>query len=331
MSTRTMNRAATAIVALWLAAPAQAAGLVTPKDGWASWQVEAVEGAPAQCCWDGWKERNPVHSTCKLDEERHNFGTRNEAKTDSVRVYARFAAGKVDRLRAVSSSCPIEARTPIADLGVVAADDSARWLIALDRQGSVRSEEHDVLAALAMHRGPLALDALSTMARSDTRRETRRHAVFWLGLLRGAEGFGVVESLMFGDPDAELRKHASFAVSQSKSPRTAASLIKLGNSDRDGGVRAQAWFWLAHTGAPEAEAAILAALRKDADEDAGEQGVFALSQLPGERAPRALIKVAEDQTLTRAQRKRAVFWLGQSESQEAQSYLEKVLTGKLVR
>jgi hypothetical protein len=47
--------------------------------------------------------------------------------------------------------------------------------------------------------------------------------------------------------------------------------------------------------------------------------------LPDDRAAKALIEVAQDQTLPREQRKRAVFWLSQSESDAAQAYLEKVL------
>ncbi|NJO12965.1 MAG: hypothetical protein HC872_05290, partial [Gammaproteobacteria bacterium] len=88
---------------------------------------------------------------------------------------------------------------------------------------------------------------------------------------------------------------------------------------------AKAWFWLAQTGAPEAESAIGAALRKDADADVREEAIFALSELPDERAPLALIAVAEDRSLSREQRKQAVFWLSQSNSDVAQAYLEKVL------
>ena len=94
-------------------------------------------------------------------------------------------------------------------------------------------------------------------------------------------------------------------------------------------MRAQAWFWLAHTGASGAEEAITAALKKDKDDQVREQAIFALSQLPDERATRALIKVAEDRSLSREQRKRAVFWLAQSESKGAQKYLEKVLAGNV--
>jgi HEAT repeat protein len=143
--------------------------------------------------------------------------------------------------------------------------------------------------------------------------------------MRGSAGAEAVTDRMFNDPHSGLREHAAFALTQSKSPRMAANLIKLGSSDKDSNVRAQAWFWLAHSGVPEAEAALEAAARKDPDMHVREQAIFALSQLPDERGTRALIKAAEDKSLGNEQRKRAVFWLAQSESKSAQSYLEKVL------
>ena len=73
---------------------------------------------------------------------------------------------------------------------------------------------------------------------------------------------------------------------------------------------------------------IVAALKRDADEDVREQAIFALSQLPDERATQALIATAEDQSLSREQRKRAVFWLAQSESEAAQRYLEQILASR---
>jgi HEAT repeat protein len=109
----------------------------------------------------------------------------------------------------------------------------------------------------------------------------------------------------------------------------AADLIKLGNTDKVGDVRSKAWFWLAQTGATEAERAIGEAARKDPDGDVREEAVFALSQLPDERATRALIAAAEDQSLSREQRKRAVFWLSQSRSDSAVAYLDRVLSKSL--
>jgi hypothetical protein len=308
-----------------------AADLKLPQDGWASWQVEAVEGAPDWCCWSSWDNREGSRTSCRLDD-RGNSGNRDHTTIDAVKVYARVAGGKVERVRVLSATCPVEAATPIHELGTVATDDSASWLIALSKRSGDAATSHDlgenVLAALAMHRGERAQDALTEMARGDARTETRKQAVFWLALLRGAAGAEVATSVMFNDKDPELRQHGAFAITQSKSPRVASDLIRLGNTDKEGEVRAQAWFWLAQTGAANSEEAIVAALKKDDDDHVREQAVFALSQLPEERATRALIDVVKDRSFSHEQRKRAMFWLAQSEAKGAETYLEKVLAGR---
>jgi HEAT repeat protein len=55
-----------------------------------------------------------------------------------------------------------------------------------------------------------------------------------------------------------------------------------------------------------------------------DQAVFALSQLPADRASRALIALAEDKSLPCHDRKQAIFWLGQLKSDAAVLYLDKL-------
>jgi HEAT repeat protein/PBS lyase HEAT-like repeat-containing protein len=324
-------RTAAMLLALATVSPAQPAELKLPDEGWVSWQVAAVDNAPAWCCWSSWHDRDASRMSCLLDGIQEGYGTRSgEATTDAVKIYARVAGGKIDRLQALSASCPVEAKTTIRVLDNVTAEDSARWLIAHAKQGGADAATHrpfgeSALAALAMHRGDLARDALAEFARRDADTEIRKWSVFWLAMVRGVEGADIVSSVMFSDKDAELRKHAAFAIAQTKSPRAAPDLIRLGNTDKVGEVRAQAWFWLAQMGASDAESAIAQALRRDTDDDVREQAIFALSQLPEDRATQALIAAAEDRTLSVEQRKRAVFWLSQSEADSAQAYLEKVL------
>jgi hypothetical protein len=314
-----------------LGAPAFSAELPLPRDGWTSWQVPAVDGAPAWCCTRNWRDAEPQRMACRLDGHRDGYGTRDGASsTDSVKVYARMAGGKVESLQVFAAGCPVESNSPVQDLGTVSADDSARWLIARARQDvtdAVTGQPlgESALAALAMHRGDLARDSLADFARKDARSDTRKWAVFWLALMRGSEGADITSSVMFADAEEEVRRHAAFSLSQSKSARAVPDLIRLAKTDASGEVRGQAWFWLAHTGAPDVEREIGAALRTDSDDHVREQAVFALSLLPGERAPRALIAAAEDRSLTREQRKRAIFWLSQSRSDAAQAYLDQVL------
>jgi HEAT repeat protein len=324
---KTFIGSAALCVALSFATPSNSAELPLPKDGWVSWEVPAVENSPAWCCWSSWdKGKQLVNAaTCDLDAKSQGYGTRDKLKTDAVRVYARLAGGKVERVRGLAASCPVETRTPIQKLDNIATDESARWLLGLAKDGNKEYDEAS-LSALAMHRGNFTFDALSTMARSDPQEEARKHAIFWLALLRGMPGADLTANFMFNDPSAEVRQHAAFALAQSESPRKAADLIKLGQTDKDDKVRGQAWFWLAHTGDAKAEAMIVAAAKQDPDKNVREQAIFALSQLPDERATPALIRAVEDRSISRDQRERAMFWLAQSDSPGAQTYLDKVLT-----
>jgi hypothetical protein len=261
-------RTALLIASFALASQAFAAELQLPSEGWASWEVAAVDAAPAYCCWaNGRDYRNAPQAPCRLDNEANGYGNRDDETTDAVRIYARVAGGKVDRLRVLAASCPVEAATPIRDLGTVAEDDSARWLIGLDKQtdqstGKRHGIGNHILAALAINRGNVARAALADMARNDARTETRKQAVFWLALVRGRDGEDIVSSVVLNDKDQDVREHA----------------------------------------------------------------VFALSRLPDDRATPALIAVAENRTLSRDLRKKAVFWLSQSNSDSAQAYLDRVLS-----
>lgn len=306
-----------------IVANAFAAELAFPRDGWASWQVPAVDNAPDWCCYGEWNSQVDRHRACALDAKHSSYSSRDEETTDFVRVYARFADGKIDLLRALSATCPVQTSTAIQDLGTPAVDDSARWLTSLAR--TQERLAHDALAALAIHRGEVAHDALVSIATRATLKDSRKHAVFWLARLRGREGAQIATSIMFNDADAWMREHAAFSVSQSISPTADKDLIRLANTDSNANVRAHAWFSLAMTQSSATEAAIEAALRKESNRDVRERAIFALSQLPDERAPRALIKVAQDKSLAREERKRAIFWLAQSESDAAQTYLQEVL------
>lgn len=251
---------AAAVTALTLAPQARTAELPLPKDGWVSWQVEAVEGAPAFCCWSSWDRRVADTRTCDLDGDSPGYGSRDEAKTDSVRVYARFAKGQLERLRTLASACLVTAKTPIQPIDGIATDDSTRWLAGLRKQGSFGE---DALASLAVHRGDVAFGTMQRIARDDADADTRKRAIFWLALLCGTPGAELAKTALYNDSDPDVREHA----------------------------------------------------------------VFALSLQPDELAAKALIAAAEDRALPRELRKRALFWLAQSESPVATAYLEKVLLG----
>src|SRR5689334_11804846 len=95
---RSLSTAALCLTSMMLGPQALAAELKLPADGWSSWEVAAVDDAPAFCCWNnGHTARGGAWTSCKLDGNDGGFGSRDDETTDTVRIYARTVGGKVDR------------------------------------------------------------------------------------------------------------------------------------------------------------------------------------------------------------------------------------------
>jgi hypothetical protein len=264
-----LRAAALCLGSLALGPHAWSAGLMLPHDGWASWEVPAVDETPDWCCWSSWQDRNASRRACRLDNRRDGYGARGDATTEIVRVYARVTDGKVDRLRVLSAACPIETAMPIRELGRVAVDDSVRWLIDLAKQTSSDAVTRqrvgdDVLAALAVHRGDRARNALAAVARNDANDENRKQALFWLASLRGQEGAeGVILAAMREDADEEVREQAVFALSRLPDERATRALISTAEDQSlSREQRKQAVFWLAQSESAAAEKYLEKVLRR---------------------------------------------------------------------
>ncbi len=294
------------LLVLTLLAPTVGAAAEAPRefpvDGWYSWQVAAVDDAPGWCCVH-WNRGRSTATACDLDANDFNFGHFNFADDGShaadeaeLQVYALIRDGEAVRVRAMSPACPVES------------------------QGSASR-----LRSCQRCKRPLRESEAIYFDREKDK-ELREEAVFWLGQARIAESMPTIVELMFGDEDPDMRAHAAFALAQSSAPERTELLIRQGREDRAADVRGEAWLWLAQSGAPESEAAIFAALREDPSEDGREQAVFALSELPDERAVGSLTQIVRDTGMDLAIREQALFWLAQSDSDEAYEVIDTLLS-----
>jgi hypothetical protein len=307
-----------------LTPPVQAQISAMTGDGWHTWRVAAHASAPEMCCFR-WSNGNITRRGCDLDSRHGGFSTSSDGEyaSDEVQVYALIDGGELKELRALSSSCPVSSDSDIVDLGPVTPDESLDWLEPFVEANG--DHAGDALAAIAVHDGARAgRMLLDASASSDE--DLREDSVFWMAQVRVDEMADAIKSFIFDDPDPDMREHAAFAYSQSEADDTADILIRQGRTDDDPEVRTQAWFWLAQTEAPESETEIIRAIRGDRDEDVREEAVFALSQLPDDRAVRALAEVLEDRALDMDIREQALFWLAQDDSDEAFEYIDRILS-----
>jgi hypothetical protein len=284
-----------ALVAFGTADAFAATGLqeqVTHADGWVAWQVPMIADAGAPCCFS-WRRGAPAQNGCDLDARDWSFGTdsRHPLHDSTLAVYAHVAKGRIDRLRAVASACPVESKDAIRRLDAVVPAQSvallADWLAGAD----AGHDDDSALAALAYHEDASATRAIAARAEPGNDGDMREQALFWLGQTRGAEGADVVEHYATTDADPDLREKAVFALSQSKAGDPYARILAISRSDRTPHVRSQALFWMAQMEDARAQADITAALTAETSDDAREQAVFALSQLKEGQAEDALIAV----------------------------------------
>ena len=151
-------------------------------------------------------------------------------------------------------------------------------------------------------------------------------AVTDLGTVSTREATDFLLALAARD-DGKTGEAAVFPATLADSVTVWPALLKLARDDRvSHRTRRSAIFWLGQA-AGAAAARELAGLVDDAgvDRDVKEQAVFALSQRPQDEAVPALIRIARTHK-DHDVRKKAIFWLGQSEDPRALALFEELLT-----
>ncbi len=168
--------------ALLLAVPAGslASEIDVPEaDGWYSWAVTAGSVGRSSCCYS-WRNGSVRSQGCALDGGDGGFNIGDcDLDSNELRVYVQVRDGDIDDIRALSADCPVTARSEISDLGQVDVATSIDWLRAhLDAD---KDDSHEVLAAIAMHAGDAATDALIGIVEDrDNSQHHREEALFWL-------------------------------------------------------------------------------------------------------------------------------------------------------
>jgi hypothetical protein len=102
------------------------------------------------------------------------------------------------------------------------------------------------------------------------------------------------------------------------------ALVRLARRETSRKARRQALFWLGQKAGSKAEGELRRAVDEDPDDDVKEHAVFAISQLPRERAVPLLIDLAKTNKNPRV-RKRALFWLAQTDDPRALDTIAQIL------
>jgi hypothetical protein len=308
---------------------------------WIAYSVPMIPGDSQMCCFHGNGDSGCCRG-CRLEESGQDFQRTSRSQpvqleiSRTLLVMVRAEAGRLDKLRAFSSDCPldaggrrvywlngVDARQSIDYLaGLVRGSD---WLEQQENRGKQEKRiANESLTAIAHHAGSAADALLADFLAPERPVRLRKQTAFWLSSARGANGFQAVRKAVRNDNDERFRAEAMFALSVSREGEAIDELIHFARNDASARVRKQALFWLAQKAGKKAVATLTDAVEQDPDTQVKKQAVFALSQLPKEDGVPLLIEVAR-KNRNAAVRKQAMFWLGQSDDPRALQFFEEVL------
>jgi HEAT repeat protein len=204
---------------------------------------------------------------------------------------------------------------------------SERAVGALDsilRTSDDRRLQDKAIFALSQQDSPRARLALRTFAeRADAPQPLREQAIFWIGQSGGKDSEAYLRQLFGRVKNEELRKKILFSVSQMEGAENAKWLVSVAR-DRAQPLetRKQALFWAGQGGASLAD---LTSLYNTMDErEMREQLIFVYSQREEPAAVDKLLEIARRDSDPEL-RKKALFWLGQSDDPRAAKALQDII------
>jgi HEAT repeat protein len=228
-------------------------------------------------------------------------------------------------LESVRSDPDVEVqRQAVFWLSQVGTDRAVKALDSILRFSKDPEIQDKAVFALSQHNLAGAQQALRAYAeRGDVPETAREKAIFWLGQAGSPENAAFLRSLFGRLKNEELRKKVIFSLSQMGGPENGTWLLGVArDSSQAIEMRKQALFWAGQAGVPITE--LTALYSRTGDQVMREQLVFVYSQRDEPAALEKLIEIAKRDPNPEL-RKRALFWLGQSEDSRAVQALQEVI------
>ena len=219
-------------------------------------------------------------------------------------------------------------------MGQVRTDRAAEALVQMLESPSVdqelRREAVHALMQQRTERGQAAVRRIVEDARSP--RELREHAVFWLGQHRSAENAQYLRGLFDrlatapeGSSNESLRQKILFSLSQMRGQGNDQWLMQVATDSKHSvETRKQAIFSAGQAGVSTAE--LIALYPRVTEREIKEQLIWVMSQKRDDDAITRLMDIARRDP-DRELRKKAIFWLGQSNDPRVQDFLLEIING----
>jgi len=205
-------------------------------------------------------------------------------------------------------------------LSQVKSDEAAAALDSILRSSRDVELQEKALYALSQMRSERAGASLRAYAeRSDVPVAVREKAINWLGQQRSPENAAFLRTLYGKLQNSELKEKCLHALSHMKDQGNERWLLEVAANERETiEIRKRALYYASQAGAPMSD--LTGLYDKTRDREMKEQLIYVYSQRKETQAVDKMIDIARKETDPEL-RKKAVFWLGQSNDPRAEKFL----------
>ena len=223
------------------------------------------------------------------------------------------------RPRRGHDACGDEDDVKTAALNALQQMDAEKALPILRRVLARRDDGSECLRRKAVfivsqQEGREAEQILLDAARNDPDQEVREQAVWWLSQVESPTAVAALDSILRSAKDPALQEKAIFALSQQDAPKARQALrdfaLRAGVADE---LREKAIFWIGQGDDPDRLDFLRTLYGQLKGEALREKILFSVSQIEGRPSSQWLLGIAGDVNENIELRKKALFWVGQSD------------------
>ena len=236
------------------------------------------------------------------------------------------AIAGMGRGRGSRDRCDNDDDTQAAALSALLSMDGDKALPILKKVLARRDEgslclRRKAVFMVSQHESSETEDILLGAARNDPDQEVREQAVWWLSQVNSPRAVAALDSILRSSPDPVLQDKAIFALSQQEAPKARQALrdfaLRHGVSED---LREKAIFWISQGDDPDRLDFLKTLYTQLKNESARDKILFSVSQVEGRESQRWLMQVAGDVNENIELRKKALFWVGQSDLPSAELF-----------
>ncbi|MBD3383332.1 outer membrane protein assembly factor BamD [candidate division KSB1 bacterium] len=193
---------------------------------------------------------------------------------------------------------------------------------------TIAGVQEKALFALSQVESEETLPVILQVIEKSDNPNVREKAVFWLGQVKTERDVSpVLRKLVMKDNSPAVQEKALFALSQLEESKGLPVIVDVAKSHQNAELREKAVFWISQTKSETDKETIelLKSFVLDAEHPAiQEKALFGLMNLPDGKGVPALIEITKTHPAFNI-RKKALFWLGQSEDERALKAVEDIL------